>query len=1527
VTAIDPIATSDGIIETYRRYLGSLLPLRDEQILAQVDARLAEAGTVFQGPLLEMTPPFVAGASLQQLVDEGVLAPGFPRYFSDDLPGARPLHLHQEQSIRRAAAGHNVVVATGTGSGKTESFLVPILNHLAWEKAAGTLGPGVRALLLYPMNALANDQLARLRSLLAVVPEVTFGRYTGETKETPDNAREHYRVIRGHDPLPNELVSRVEMRERPPHILLTNYAMLEYLLLRPRDMELFEGASAGHWKFLVVDEAHVYDGVKGSEIAMLIRRVRQRVAAGNQLQYLASSATVGAHLERIADFGSALFGSPFARASASDAGDVVLASRRELPDASTWGPLPPEQLRNLVRDPDPVAAWELDFAGQRLEDEHSMRLVQRRLAAAPESLGSLAKVVYPDLDPDAARRAVADLVELGHHVHAATGGPVLSARYHLFASAVEGAFACLSPDGPHVRLTRHAHCPDCASAMFELAACKQCGQMHLYGRVLRNGTADTFAFSEQHTRSHWVVVGDPTTADDEDDDTIAVPGAVDPQAATLCTRCGAFAGPGATSCPQCGAAAMRAVLRIDAGRDLTVCRGCGGRGPRQVRRFEAGLDAAAAVLATSLYQHLPEGGRTHARQLLMFSDSRQQAAFAAPYLERSHAALVERTLLARALEGQKGEELSSGDLATATRPIALNAGYLDPRETVFAQRTVVATWMHREMLEGGERTSLEGVGLAAVNLVRPATPAPAALRKLGLDDEEAWGLLDALTQTLRTRGAVAPVDDAVDLTDDSLAPRNRAVYVRGAGSDAKLAVLSWAPSGTARSNRRLNYLTRVLTALEDPSEPGALLAKIWGFLTNHDDSPGWLVHVNDRERGPVWRIDPSALRWRWQNEGGTQWRCTVCHRLAAHSVRGVCATNGCSGELVAEPVRRDPRSHYEVTYRTMDALTLRAEEHTAQVGADTATDLQEQFVRGKVNVLSCSTTFELGVDVGELQSVFLRNVPPTTANYVQRAGRAGRRTDSAALVLTYAPMRSHDQAMFREPQAMIQGTVRAPVVAEHNVRVGRRHAHSVVLAAFFRHVFDESGREFRTVGDFFEGDAPTGDQLLRDYLADLPAAVLDAVRQVLPASVFDELDTPDSTWEQDSTGQQDSTWQQQMTRLVDRAGEEYRTDVGYFRAQMDEAAAAQRFPQAGMFQRVITTLTGQQLFAYLARRNVMPKYGFPVDTVELKVRPDSDAVAGTLDLSRDLTLAINEYAPGSQIVARGKVVESAGLYRFPGHDLVRRHYAVCVQCERLDVRLDDIPDTCECGQPRTGARKSFVTPQFGFVAGRQLRRVGMSRPEGGWWSRQYVETEGELVNTGATPTALGTLGWRLHTRATLCVINEGPNHALYQICDSCGAGRSRGAGSGSRNNDHANPWTGRPCRGRFEALALGHQFQTDLLLVNVPGIVTPDQARSVLYALLAGAADGLELSRDDIDGAVLHNQGNAVVIYDAVPGGAGLVQRVAEGLPTVVDAAVRRVATCTCGPETSCHRCLRVYRNQAYHEQLRRDHLLVLVGQ
>src|SRR5690606_1914675 len=195
--------------------------------------------------------------------------------------------------IRKFVAGRNLVVSTGTGSGKTESFLLPIINSLIEESARGTLTPGVRALLLSPMNALANDQLKRMRGVLAGLPEITFGRYTGET---PKDFRAAEAEFLQRNPteqrLPNELLSRDEMRSTPPHLLLTNYAMLEYLLLRPADMELFDGQHGGNWRFIVMDEAHVYDGAQGSEVALLIRRLKQRVASDATLQCIATSASL-----------------------------------------------------------------------------------------------------------------------------------------------------------------------------------------------------------------------------------------------------------------------------------------------------------------------------------------------------------------------------------------------------------------------------------------------------------------------------------------------------------------------------------------------------------------------------------------------------------------------------------------------------------------------------------------------------------------------------------------------------------------------------------------------------------------------------------------------------------------------------------------------------------------------------------------------------------------------------------------------------------------------------------------------------------------------------------------------------------------------------------------------------------------------------------------------------------------------------------------------------------------------------------
>ena len=191
----NPIMAAQNINQSYRDYMKSTFYIGDEDFRVAYFAALDKLDFA-NGPYLECVDAFAQGNSLEQLVKEGILSHSFEKLFAKDpRQYKRALYKHQEDALRVAIADKNMVVTTGTGSGKTECFLYPILNHLLEEERAGTLSPGVRVLLLYPMNALANDQMQRLRELLQLYPTITFGSYTGETAQRRNDAVSHYRKI------------------------------------------------------------------------------------------------------------------------------------------------------------------------------------------------------------------------------------------------------------------------------------------------------------------------------------------------------------------------------------------------------------------------------------------------------------------------------------------------------------------------------------------------------------------------------------------------------------------------------------------------------------------------------------------------------------------------------------------------------------------------------------------------------------------------------------------------------------------------------------------------------------------------------------------------------------------------------------------------------------------------------------------------------------------------------------------------------------------------------------------------------------------------------------------------------------------------------------------------------------------------------------------------------------------------------------------------------------------------------------
>lgn len=1517
---LDALAAGRSIEAAYKRYLKTLLAPRDPGMAAEFDRIVDSSTSLTRGPLLELTPPYLPSRSVRELVDEGVLDPGMLRVGADV---DQPLYKHQETAIRKLVAGRNLVVSTGTGSGKTESFLYPILDSLMREIAAGTLGPGVRALLLYPMNALANDQLARLRGILKSVPEITFGRYTGETKENYRDALALFRETqRGVEPIDNELLSREQMRETPPHILLTNYAMLEYLLLRPADLELFEGRE-NTWRFIALDEAHVYDGAQGSEVALLLRRLRQRVASGRSLQCIATSASLDGDSKDAAVFARDLFDAPFEfEASDPSRQDVVRANRVQARTDRTWR-LTDRQLLDWAAGV-PLAGLAahspIRDAADALHHEVRIGQLERELAEGPVEARLLAEKMWPN-DPDALTKLQA-LVALGSSTVDESEHPVLSARYHMFVRATEGAYVSFTDSGRNVMLARHETDPDTGRAVFEFGTCQRCGAVHLAGDVDRNGSVDFFRPAAKIDGAvKWLVLtdsdGDAVT--DEDEEVLAEEvDKKDSEVRRLCSGCGYLGGPAATICPNpacSGGTMLRTREHKSTTKVMSTCTECGARSRQVIRRLHTDANAAPAVITTALYQQLPVADDEtvdqvgDGRKLLMFSDSRQAAAFAAPYLERTYGRALERRYLVLALQGAQAVEgnLTVADVSIIARGVADEAGNF-PRDFGKIQKEQATNeWVVDELVAIDQRQSLEGLGLLCVGLDRgDRPPLPRGLTALGLGEDEVWDLIDVLAGTVRLQGAVS-VPGNVDITAARFEPRNVRIRLCRVGSDPKKKILSWLPSGRPGTvNNRVRYLQKVLDALGSAEPVEKVLDAIWVVLK----SGGYLVSAPDKLVHDLYQVDHTRLRL--TNGRDVAWyRCDTCRRLSVHSVRGICPHTSCAGELreYSIPAPGEDSHHYRTLYESLRLAPLTSKEHTAQWEATKAAAIQREFIDGKVNVLSCSTTFELGVDVGSLQSVVLRNMPPKTANYVQRAGRAGRRASSAALVLTYARRSSHDLAKFAQPQAMIAGHMRIPWIPIENERIGRRHAHSIALSAYFREHWEPA---WRFAGAFFRASdtGPSAAAGVRGFLTPVPPEVEAALRQVLPESVATEI------------GVDSGAWVDQLAELLDTAEQDIMGDIAQFEQLRDEAGASKNFRLADRLQKTLTTIEQRQLIGYLANKNILPKYGFPVDTVELRTSHCPEPIGAQLDLARDLSQAIYDYAPGSQVVAGGRLWTSRGLHTLPKKELPTLQYRVCKNCTRFQCGYSlDAAEVCPSCSSSYGVTRSMVVPEFGFLADRESADVGTSPPQRFWNGASYVESVGDTVSAYSWPSPQTTaVSVTAGTRATLAVVSEGIG-AGFRLCQWCGwaeAVEKKGA-----PKKHKKPQTGQECTGPTPIVSLAHRYQTDVAEFVLHGIgynvSTHPQWLSVLYALLEGASESLEISRDDIDGTLSWNaQHRTLVLFDTVPAGAGAAKKIAANLDTVLRAAADRMSRCECGAETSCYGCLRGYRNGRYHDQLSR---------
>ena len=1389
----------ERIRQRYENYLKTSFFFKEPLLRKSFQKALREEGSLLKGPFPEPHRGFAKRLHARALARE---------CFPDSAEGLLPalidhgLYTHQERAIRATHIdGLNVVVATGTASGKTESFLYPILFELYRQRLAGELEePGVRAMILYPMNALANDQRERLGAICGSLREAgsdfepTFGQYIGQT---PENAGDRWRnaAARADDRLPGELVFRDEMRQSPPHILLTNYSMLEYLLIRPDDSPLFDGERGVHWQFIVLDEAHQYRGAKGMEMGMLIRRLKQRLRDGGRqgpFRCIATSATItssqGDEDKRgVAEFASELFGELFSTPS-------------------------------------------IIFGESLPTDDYG-----------------------------------------------------LPRRYHAFLRALEGAFLVHREGADAVVLNRKSEGVDgVIGEPLEIALCRECGQHYYVGR--EHGGRLKEADRDPSHPGFGVDYYLPTDDGDE----------------LLCRRCGALS----KSMPGCDCGAAIRVTKCDSHEhnpdQLKQCAVCGyrrGGVGDPVQEIVHGSDGPNTVVATALHELLPPDRR----KVLAFADSRQEAAFFAWYAEDSYAKLRDRNLILRAIlsEPVAEEGLSIDDLRNRLLREWDEAGLFREADTREQKSRRALTSVLREALTDEKRLSLAGVGLVRWFVALPrGLRVPDAMRRIpwNLTEDEARLLIGYLLDEMRPRRAMS--------------------LPEGAGTPAWTDISSWPQQafGTAPPGRRrkvlrwggpqsaiVSHFLRRLLADSDLSDDGKrfasieLMTEIWRALRDHARDP---VLLPARENG-TFRLDSRWLRIK-PADLDELWECDTCATLGGYNVRGVCPRNHCPGTL--SPARRERLggNHYRLLYESPGLPPeLRAEEHTAQIDADEARKRQDAFKNGDIHLLSSSTTFEVGVDLGDLESVFLRNVPPESFNYAQRAGRAGRR-DTPGLVLTYCRRNPHDLYHYEEPVGrVIDGAIHPPRLRMTNEKIVLRHMVAVTLSEFFKN----DRVRFQNV-ETFVGDwhAPQATNDLYDFCAHNDE-LQNALSRVVPQNMHDRVGLRDDAWIARVAGPNSRLALAEMEVCADyTAMEALRRD--YFEQGRDN--------WVGRIGRRMKTIAEERTLNFLSRKAVIPKYGFPVDVVELEVRSTDGRPTGVA-LQRDLSQAIAEYAPGGKVVANKLEWESCGVKAVAGKAWPVRHY-----------RYDDARNFRQWNEGDAegppGERK-YLIPEFGFVTPLFKKP---SEPQGR--ARRLYTTRPFFRGFDAQPESKTVLSVQV-TRAVpgvLVILCEGRNREGFYICRSCGSHMA------APQAGHKSP-SDSDCMGTLERFSLGHELHTDVVRLQFPMVHGEWDAHAVAYAVLLGAADTLEVPDTDLNVTITGGERpgeSAVVLYDNVPGGAGLVAQLENEriFGDVLGAATERVQG-NCGCDTSCYGCLRSYRNQFAHAQLDRTRALDILTQ